>query len=134
MGDSLATVNLGTNRRALHVVAHTSHTCARLDDRTVKCWGYNGLGQLGQGDIDDRGDEPDEMGDNLPGVELCKDSYAVCEGADALVIVTEWNQFRMLDLARVKALLRRPVIVDLRNIYSPASMREAGYTYISVGR
>jgi UDPglucose 6-dehydrogenase len=70
----------------------------------------------------------------LPGVALCDDSYSACEGADALAIVTEWNEFRMLDLDRVKQLLRRPVIVDLRNIYDPVSMRRAGFVYTSVGR
>jgi UDPglucose 6-dehydrogenase len=70
----------------------------------------------------------------LPGVMMCEDSYQACEGADALVIITEWNPFRMLDLARVKGLLRRAAIVDLRNIYKPDSMREAGFSYFSVGR
>jgi len=55
-------------------------------------------------------------------------------GADALVIVTEWNAFRALDLARVKALLATPVIVDLRNIYKPADMAAAGFFYHSIGR
>jgi UDPglucose 6-dehydrogenase len=50
------------------------------------------------------------------------------------VIVTEWNQFRMLDLARVRTLLRRPVVVDLRNVYEPGPMREAGFEYVCVGR
>jgi UDPglucose 6-dehydrogenase len=70
----------------------------------------------------------------LPGVVMCGDAYAACEGADALVLVTEWNQFRMLELGRVKELLRRPVIVDLRNIYNPEMMKGAGFTYASVGR
>jgi UDPglucose 6-dehydrogenase len=67
-------------------------------------------------------------------VMLCKSAYEACEGADALVIVTEWNQFRMLDLERVKALLRQPVVVDLRNVYDPAKMRSAGFDYTCVGR
>ena len=54
--------------------------------------------------------------------------------ADVLVIATEWNQFRMLNLERVRSLLRRPVIADLRNIYEPESMRAAGFEYVSVGR
>jgi UDPglucose 6-dehydrogenase len=70
----------------------------------------------------------------LPEVILCKDAYQACEDADALVIVTEWNQFRMLDLARVRKLLRRPVVVDLRNIYDPEAMRAAGFRYFCVGR
>jgi len=65
---------------------------------------------------------------------LCKGPYQVCEGADALVIATEWNQFRMLDMARVKGLLREPVVVDLRNVYEPGPMRAAGFRYVSVGR
>ncbi len=54
--------------------------------------------------------------------------------ADALVIVTEWNEFRALDLTRVKALMKAPVMVDLRNIYRPADMAEAGFAYTSIGR
>jgi len=50
------------------------------------------------------------------------------------VILTEWNEFRALDLDRVKALLKRPLMVDLRNIYRPTQMAEAGFTYVSVGR
>jgi UDPglucose 6-dehydrogenase len=70
----------------------------------------------------------------LPQVALCKNAYEACENADALVLVTEWNQFRMLDLDRVKGQLRRPVVVDLRNVYDPASMRAAGFEYTCVGR
>jgi UDPglucose 6-dehydrogenase len=55
-------------------------------------------------------------------------------GADALVIVTEWNEFRSLDLDQVKKLLRQPIIVDLRNIYSPAEMAAAGFRYSCLGR
>ena len=70
----------------------------------------------------------------LPELTLCSDAYQACRGAEALVIVTEWNQFRMLDLERVKSLLVRPVVVDLRNIYDPAAMRAAGFEYACVGR
>jgi UDPglucose 6-dehydrogenase len=70
----------------------------------------------------------------VPGLVLCKNEYEACENADALVLVTEWNQFRMLDLARVKGLLREPLVVDLRNVYEPATMRRAGFRYESVGR
>jgi UDPglucose 6-dehydrogenase len=70
----------------------------------------------------------------LPAVKMCRDAYAVAEGVEALVLVTEWNQFRMLDLSRVKELMRDPVIVDLRNVYDPGPVREAGFTYVSVGR
>ena len=70
----------------------------------------------------------------LPTVTLCEDAYEACEDADALVIVTEWNQFRMLDFERVKSLLRAPVVVDLRNVYEPDRMRAAGFHYACVGR
>jgi len=70
----------------------------------------------------------------LPAAVMCKDAYEACSGAEALVIVTEWNQFRMLDLERVKSLLDEPILIDLRNIYDPAVMREAGFLYMSVGR
>jgi UDPglucose 6-dehydrogenase len=70
----------------------------------------------------------------LGDVSLCEDAYEACSGADALVFITEWNQFRMLDLARVRSLLRKPVVVDLRNIYDPESLRAQGFTYYSVGR
>ena len=70
----------------------------------------------------------------LAGVEFVGGAYQAIEGADALVIVTEWDAFRGLDLARVKSLLRAPVLVDLRNIYDPAQVRAAGFTYASVGR
>jgi UDPglucose 6-dehydrogenase len=65
---------------------------------------------------------------------LCKDAYEACDGADALVLMTEWNQFRMLDLERIKRLLRRPLVVDLRNVYEPGPMRAAGFEYACVGR
>jgi UDPglucose 6-dehydrogenase len=70
----------------------------------------------------------------LPSVTMCKDAYEACSGADALVIVTEWNQFRMLDLERIKSLLQEPILIDLRNIYEPQAMKEAGFLYLSVGR
>ena len=70
----------------------------------------------------------------LPGVELCDDAYAAMTGADAVAIVTEWNEFRSLDLARVKALLKSPVLIDLRNIYVSAEMVAAGFKYTSIGR
>jgi UDPglucose 6-dehydrogenase len=70
----------------------------------------------------------------LPDLTTCDDPYEACTGADALVLITEWNQFRMLDLARIRSLLRQPVVVDLRNIYEPEPMREAGFRYFCVGR
>ena len=70
----------------------------------------------------------------LAGVDFKAGPYDAVEGADAAVILTEWDQFRALDLDRVKLLMRAPVMVDLRNIYQPADMRARGFTYVSVGR
>jgi hypothetical protein len=70
MGNNLPAVNLGTRRKAKAITAGTLHTCAILDNNTVKCWGLNGDGGLGYGDTNHRGDEPNEMGDNLPAVDL----------------------------------------------------------------
>ena len=70
----------------------------------------------------------------LPGVEYFRDAYEVAAGADALVLVTEWNEFRHLDMARIKQLMRRPVVVDGRNIYDPTAMRSLGFTYRGIGR
>ena len=70
----------------------------------------------------------------LRDVIWCENAYAALEGADAVTILTEWNEFRALDLERVKALLRRPVMVDLRNIYNPVEMMAAGFEYSCVGR
>jgi UDPglucose 6-dehydrogenase len=70
----------------------------------------------------------------LAGITYCPDAYEACSGADALVIVTEWNQFRNLDLMKVKGLMRSPVFLDLRNIYAPDKMRSMGFDYYSVGR
>jgi UDPglucose 6-dehydrogenase len=68
------------------------------------------------------------------GVTFANDEYEAIRDADALVIVTEWNQFRALDMERVKQLLKTPKIADLRNIYEPDDMREMGFEYIGVGR
>ena len=70
----------------------------------------------------------------LEGVEYGNDAYAVLAGADCVAILTEWNEFRALDLSRVHELLAHPVIVDLRNIYKPGEMAAAGFAYYSVGR
>lgn len=70
MGDDLPVVDLGTNKNATKIAIGGHHACAILDDGTVKCWGYNDCGQLGLGDFENRGDEPGEMGDNLPAVDL----------------------------------------------------------------
>jgi UDPglucose 6-dehydrogenase len=76
----------------------------------------------------------DEAKKLLKDVVWCESAYATMEGADALAIVTEWNEFRALDLARVKSLLKSPIVVDFRNIYDPAAMAAAGFDYSSIGR
>src|SRR5262249_19202625 len=70
----------------------------------------------------------------LRDVEFASDAYACADGASALVILTEWNEFRGLDVARLKSALQRPIVVDLRNIYRPDEMARQGFTYVSVGR
>jgi len=72
--------------------------------------------------------------EELPGITYCEDPYNVAHGSDALVIVTEWEEFRALDLKQLRKHMRQPVIVDLRNIYRPEQMVEHGFTYKSVGR
>ncbi len=70
----------------------------------------------------------------LENVEFAKSAYAAIEGADALVLVTEWDAFRALDLKRVKSLMKEPIVVDLRNVYSPDEMTKLGFSYTSIGR
>ena len=75
-----------------------------------------------------------EAGPLLPDVEWCEGAYETMEGSEAVVIITEWNEFRLLDLERVKSLLQRPLLIDLRNIYDPSEMVAAGFSYYSIGR
>ena len=70
----------------------------------------------------------------LPQIEYADDEYAAAKGADVLVFMTEWNQFRALDMDRIRGLMKVPRIADLRNIYEPADMREMGFQYAGVGR
>ncbi|MDH7487388.1 MAG: UDP-glucose/GDP-mannose dehydrogenase family protein [Anaerolineae bacterium] len=70
----------------------------------------------------------------LPEVTFCRDPYELAEGCDALVVVTEWNEFKQLDMARIRPLMRQPVLVDGRNVYDPTAMRELGFTYRGMGR
>jgi len=70
----------------------------------------------------------------FPGITYCKGPYEAVKSADALVIMTEWNQFRNLDLERIKGVLSQPFFFDLRNIYEPEKMRRLGFKYFSVGR
>jgi UDPglucose 6-dehydrogenase len=67
-------------------------------------------------------------------VTMCPDAQTALRGADGVVILTEWNEFRALDFSEMKALLKAPLMVDLRNIYKPEDMADAGFTYVSVGR
>jgi UDPglucose 6-dehydrogenase len=67
-------------------------------------------------------------------VEFVDSAYAVAEGADALVLITEWNEFRSLDLDRVRKAMAAPVLVDLRNVYSEAEAGRHGFSYSSIGR
>ena len=76
----------------------------------------------------------DEAKQRLPELVYCADAYETMAGADALVLLTEWNAFRALDLTRVRALLASPLIIDLRNIYQPHEMIAAGLSYVSIGR
>jgi UDPglucose 6-dehydrogenase len=75
-----------------------------------------------------------EAGKVLPEVSFARDEYEAVTDADALVFVTEWNQFRALDMGRVRDLMKSPRIADLRNIYDPADMRALGFEYVGVGR
>lgn len=76
----------------------------------------------------------DEAKHFINGIDYASDEYEAIDGADAVVIVTEWNQFRALDMERVKGLLKSPKIADLRNIYEPEDMRALGFEYVGVGR
>ncbi|HUF18544.1 MAG TPA: UDP binding domain-containing protein, partial [Thermoanaerobaculia bacterium] len=67
-------------------------------------------------------------------VTFCSDAYETAEGCDALVIATEWNEFRALNLERIRQAMTRPLLVDLRNLYDPRRMNEEGFEYVCVGR
>jgi len=70
----------------------------------------------------------------ISGIEYYDDAYKMAKGCDALMVVTEWNEFKQLDLDQIKSLLNKPVIFDGRNIYDPAVMKEFGFTYRGIGR
>ena len=76
----------------------------------------------------------EEARKHMPNIGYCEDAYQTMEGADVVVILTEWNSYRALDLNRMKDLLKSPTIVDLRNIYRPDEMAQFGYRYVSLGR
>ncbi|HOZ27323.1 MAG TPA: UDP-glucose/GDP-mannose dehydrogenase family protein [Hyphomonadaceae bacterium] len=75
-----------------------------------------------------------EAGKMLTGVDFCDGPYHAVDGADAMVLITEWDQFRAIDFGRVKKLLKTPTVIDLRNVYQPADMQKRGFNYTSVGR
>ena len=100
MGDNLTAVDLGTGRTAVSIACGYEHTCAVLDDGSVKCWGDNPAGQLGQGDTTDRGDDEYEMGDNLTAVDhtvcACGAGYSDMEAKGYTVgkqMFGDWNAF-----------------------------------------
>ncbi|MEE9610924.1 MAG: UDP binding domain-containing protein, partial [Desulfatiglandales bacterium] len=68
------------------------------------------------------------------GIKYCKDAYETMDGSDGVLLITEWNQFRNLDLERVKGLLKTPVFIDMRNVYETEKMSQMGFTHVTVGR
>ena len=68
------------------------------------------------------------------GVKFCRGVYEAARGADCLAVMTEWNEFKDLDFARIKKLMRQPVIMDGRNIYNPEELKKLGFRYIGIGR
>lgn len=96
---------------------------AELRDKGADVYAYDPVGM----------DAAAELG-AFSGVTWCDDAYATMEGADAVVIITEWDQFRALDLNRMREEMQVPVLVDLRNVYTPEETRKAGLKYVSVGR
>jgi UDPglucose 6-dehydrogenase len=84
-----------------------------------------------------RGYDPQAMENaakELPSITLCDDPYQAAEGADALVLATEWNEFKQLDFERIYKLLRTPVLVDGRNLWDSESLRSLGFTYFGIGQ
>ncbi|MGQ0588218.1 MAG: UDP binding domain-containing protein, partial [Sphingosinicella sp.] len=84
-----------------------------------------------------RGYDPESMAQArplMPGVALCDGPYAAAEGADAVVLITEWDALRALDLKRLAGIMRQPIMVDLRNIYPPEEAEAAGLFYSGIGR
>jgi len=69
-----------------------------------------------------------------PAVTYVDNPYEACDDADAVVLMTEWNQYRALDLERLKTIMKVPVFIDLRNVYEPGVMKEKGFSYVGVGR
>ena len=76
----------------------------------------------------------DNAGRDLPGLTLCRDSYAAADGSDALLVLTPWNEFKHLDMARILRSMKQPILIDGRNLYDPAELRALGFKYRGVGR
>jgi alpha-tubulin suppressor-like RCC1 family protein len=95
MGDNLPAVDLGAGKTASAIAAGYFHTCALLNDGSVKCWGHNVDGQLGLGDSSDRGDGPNEMGDNLPAVNLGAGKMVSAMAAGSLFTCALLNDSRV---------------------------------------
>jgi len=70
----------------------------------------------------------------LPNLTYCQDEYETARNSHALVILTEWNQFRNLDLSKIKKLLKSPILLDLRNLYEPTTLKSLGFIYEGIGR
>ncbi|MBW2975172.1 UDP-glucose 6-dehydrogenase, partial [Candidatus Woesearchaeota archaeon] len=123
-----------------------------LDGRTIAVWGLAFkpktddmreappvviIGQLQKEGARIRAFDPEaqeKAKELLNDIEYVKDPYDAVDGADALVIVTEWNEFRNLDKRRIKSLLKEPNVIDGRNVYDVKEMKEQGFNYIGVGR
>jgi UDPglucose 6-dehydrogenase len=76
----------------------------------------------------------EEASRTLAGIVPCQNTYETAQGADALVLITEWNEFRNLDFTKLKSLMRRPILIDLRNVYEPSRVTQFGFRHVSVGR
>lgn len=76
----------------------------------------------------------DEAAKNFPYFTYVQNAYEACRDADAVVLMTEWNQYRALDLEKIKSLMKRPVFVDLRNVYDPHKMKSSGFHFVGIGR
>ena len=70
----------------------------------------------------------------LPDIEYCQDAYAAATGADAVILCTEWEEFKSLDLTKLKDVMGHPTVFDGRNVFDPKHMAELGFTYVSIGR
>jgi alpha-tubulin suppressor-like RCC1 family protein len=101
MGDNLPAIDLGTGKTAVAITAGSAHTCARMSDSRVKCWGDNEHGQLGLGDATDRGDDPNEMGDKLPDIDLgtSKAAMAIMAGGVHTCALLEGGRIKCWGLA-----------------------------------